>query len=102
MPKRLHGFHHVFQPACTLLTLIVDALRYLELCLHPSSALSAENLFLRKQLALFQDVSLGPRIPLPPASLPVPRQAHRPRLLEHLRVRARPIAACTTTTSWRR
>jgi transposase InsO family protein len=34
---------------------------------------------------------LGPGIPQPPASLPRPRQAHRHRLPEHLRVQARPI-----------
>ena len=48
MLKRLHRLRHVFQLASTLLTLIVNALRYLGLCLHPSSALAAENLFLRK------------------------------------------------------
>ena len=36
-------------------------------------------------------MALGPGIPQPPASLPVPRQAHRHRLPERLRVRARPI-----------
>jgi putative transposase len=35
--------------------------------------------------------ALGPGMPQPPASLPVPRQVHRHRLPEHLRVRARPI-----------
>jgi putative transposase len=61
MLKRLHRFRHVFQLASTLLTLIVDALRYLGLCLHPSSALAAENLFLRKQLALYQERHVKPR-----------------------------------------
>jgi putative transposase len=36
-------------------------------------------------------MSLGPGIPHPPASLPVPRQPHCHRLPEHLRVRACPI-----------
>lgn len=36
-------------------------------------------------------MSLGPGISQPLASLPVPRQAHRHRLAEHLRRRARPI-----------
>jgi hypothetical protein len=53
MLKRLQRFRHLFQLASTLLTLIVDALRYLGLCLCPSPALAAENLFLRKQLALY-------------------------------------------------
>lgn len=65
MRKRLHRFRHVFQLASTLLTLlltlIVDALRYLGLCLHPSSALAAENLFLRQPLALSQERHVKPR-----------------------------------------
>jgi putative transposase len=61
MLKRLHRFRHVFQLASMLLTLIVDALRYLGLCLHPSPALAAENLFLRKQLALYQERNVKPR-----------------------------------------
>ena len=61
MQKRLHRFRHVFQLASMLLTLIVDALRYLDLCLHPSPALAAENLFLRKQLALYQERKVTPR-----------------------------------------
>ena len=36
-------------------------------------------------------MSLGPGIPQPPASLPVPRQAHRHRLPAHLHAVARPI-----------
>jgi putative transposase len=36
-------------------------------------------------------MSLGPGIPQPPVSLPVPRPAHRHQLLKHLRVRARLI-----------
>jgi transposase InsO family protein len=36
-------------------------------------------------------MSLGPGIPQPPPSLPVPRQVHRHRLPEHLRVVAHPI-----------
>jgi putative transposase len=36
-------------------------------------------------------MSLGPGIPQPPASLPVPRQTHRHRLPAHLHVVARPI-----------
>jgi hypothetical protein len=39
--------------AYTLLILLVDAVRFLLLCLRPSPALAAENLFLRKQLALY-------------------------------------------------
>jgi transposase InsO family protein len=38
-----------------LLMLLLDALRFLLLCLRPTPALAAENRFLRKQLALYQE-----------------------------------------------
>jgi hypothetical protein len=41
--------------AMLLLTLLVDALRFIGLCLRPCPALAAANLFLRKQLALCQE-----------------------------------------------
>jgi putative transposase len=44
-----------------LWTLLVDGLRYLLLCLPPSRELAAENLFLRKQLALYQEREVKPR-----------------------------------------
>jgi transposase InsO family protein len=44
-----------------LLSFIVDAVCYLGLCLRLSPALAAENLFLRKQLALYQDGQVKPR-----------------------------------------
>jgi putative transposase len=47
--------------ACTLLILLVDAVRFLLLCLRHSPALAAENLFLRKQLALYQERHVKPR-----------------------------------------
>jgi transposase InsO family protein len=46
---------HVCQLAAMLLRLVIDAVRYLGLCLRPSPSLAAENLFLRKQLALYQE-----------------------------------------------
>jgi putative transposase len=46
---------------CTLLMLLMDAWRFLLLCLRPSPALAAENLFLRKQLALYQERHIKPR-----------------------------------------
>ena len=49
------------EPIAMLLSLIADALRYLGLCLRPSPALAAENLFLRKQLALYQERQVKPR-----------------------------------------
>jgi hypothetical protein len=44
-----------------LLALMCDAGRFLLLCLRPSPALAAENLFLRKQLALYQERHTAPR-----------------------------------------
>jgi hypothetical protein len=52
---------HICQLATMLLSLIIDALCYLGLCLRPSPALAAENLFLRKQLALYQALQAKPR-----------------------------------------
>jgi putative transposase len=46
---------------CTLLMLLRDAWRFLLLCLCPSPALAAENLFLRQQLALYQERQIKPR-----------------------------------------
>jgi putative transposase len=47
--------------ACTLLMLLGEAWRFLLLCLRPRSALAAENLFLRKQLALYQERHVTPQ-----------------------------------------
>jgi hypothetical protein len=41
-------FRHVREPVAMLLVLIADTVRYVGLCLRPSPALAAENLFLRK------------------------------------------------------
>jgi hypothetical protein len=46
--------------ACTLLRLLGDVGRFLLLCLRPSHTLAAENLFLRKQLALYQERGVKP------------------------------------------
>jgi putative transposase len=54
-------FRRVREQATMLLSLIADAVRYLGLCLRPSPALAAENLFLRKQLALYQERQVKPR-----------------------------------------
>jgi hypothetical protein len=48
-------FRHLLQLAVMLLTLVIDALRFLGLCVRPSPRLAAGNLFLRKQLALYQE-----------------------------------------------
>src|SRR5712691_10015523 len=58
VPRMLH---HLVQLTCTLLTLLVDAAHFLWLCLHSPTALAAENLFLRKQLALYQERHVTPR-----------------------------------------
>jgi integrase-like protein len=53
-----------FMPlAGMLLMCLMDAWRFLLLCLRPSPALAAENLFLRKQLALYQERQIKPRRP---------------------------------------
>jgi putative transposase len=46
---------------CLLLTLLGDVAHFLWLCLRPPAALAAENLFLRKQLALYQAHHVKPR-----------------------------------------
>jgi len=53
--------HHVRHVAGLLLALGVDVVRFLRLCLRPSTALAAEHLFLRKQLALYQKRHVKPR-----------------------------------------
>ena len=64
-----HWFRPSLQLAETLLPLLVEALRSLLLCLRPATALAAENLFLRKQLALYQERHIKPRrATKPPAS----------------------------------
>ena len=52
---------HVMHCAYTLLTLLGDAARFLRLSLRSPTALAAENLFLRKQLALYQERHVTPR-----------------------------------------
>ena len=54
-------FRHVRELVAMFLVLIADAVRYVGLCLRPSPALAAENLFLRKQLALYQERQVKPR-----------------------------------------
>jgi hypothetical protein len=52
--------HHIRQLTGLLLKLSVDAWRFLILCLRPAPALAAENLFLRKQLALYEEWQVKP------------------------------------------
>ena len=61
MTRYTRLLHHVLHLAGTLLTLLVDVVRFLRLCLHPAPGLAAENLFLRKQLAFYQERHVTPR-----------------------------------------
>jgi putative transposase len=61
MRRFMYPLRFLIRLACTLLTLLVDVVRFLRLCLRPSPALAAENLFLRKQLALYQERHVKPR-----------------------------------------
>jgi hypothetical protein len=51
----------LLQGAGMLCTLLLDATDFLLLCLRPQAALAAENLFLRRQLALYQESRVTPR-----------------------------------------
>jgi len=59
--------HYVWHLTGTLLLLLVDIVRLLRLCLRPSPVLAAENLFLRKQLAFYQERHVKPRRATPAA-----------------------------------
>jgi putative transposase len=61
MLRVLRSLHHLVQLTCALLTLLVDAACFLRLGLRSPAALAAENLFLRKQLALYQERHVTPR-----------------------------------------
>ena len=56
--RLLHNMSHL---TGTLLTLLADVIHFLRLCLCPSAVLAAENLFLRQQLALYQERHVPPR-----------------------------------------
>jgi putative transposase len=53
--------HNLGEMTYTLLVFLLDAARFLVLCLRPAPALAAENLFLRKQLAQYQERQVNPR-----------------------------------------
>jgi putative transposase len=57
--------HHLIQLAGTRLTLLVNALRYVGFCRRSPATLAAENLFLRKQLALYRERDVKPRRAIP-------------------------------------
>ena len=52
---------NLIQMASTLLALFIDVWRFLVLCLWLAAALAAENLFLRKLLAQYQERQVKPR-----------------------------------------
>jgi putative transposase len=52
--------HHLVQLVYVLLVLLGNAARFVLLCLRPPAALAAEHLFLRKQLALYQERHVKP------------------------------------------
>jgi hypothetical protein len=74
MAKFPHWLCHLQQLAGTLLTVLVDVLRYVALCLHSPAALAAENLFLRKHLLVLRGnfcAHAGPgSVPCPCGVLP--------------------------------
>jgi putative transposase len=47
----------------TIIALLGDLVTFFWLTLHPQSVLAAENLFLRKQLAMFQERKVKPHRP---------------------------------------
>src|SRR5215813_13620962 len=60
--RRFRSFiHNLGEMTSTLLVVLLDAARFLMLCLRPAPALAAENLFLRKQLAQYQERQVKPR-----------------------------------------
>ena len=61
MRTRLSLLSNFAQAASTLPMLLVDTLHFLRLCLRSPTALAAENLFLRKQLALYQERQVKPQ-----------------------------------------
>jgi transposase InsO family protein len=60
---------HLRQFICTLLMLLGDSGRYLMYRWRAPAALAAENLFLRKQLALYQERQIKPRRAIPATRL---------------------------------
>ena len=61
MTRYTRLLHHVLHLVGTLLTLLIDVVRFLRLCLRPTPVLAAENLFLRKQLTFYQERHVTPR-----------------------------------------
>jgi len=60
MTHLMRMIRHLGQFIFTLPMLLADGLRYFGLCLRSPTALAAENLFFRKQLALYRERSITP------------------------------------------
>jgi len=69
MIRLMRFIHHLGQFICTLLMLLGDSGRYLMHRLRAPAALAAENLFLRKQLALYRERGIKPRRATPATRL---------------------------------
>src|SRR5262252_4740362 len=65
MPK----VDRLFRLLLTIFDLLLDALRFIRLNLQPRCTLAAEDLFLRKQLALYLERQVEPRRPRAAAKL---------------------------------
>ncbi|HSF30630.1 MAG TPA: hypothetical protein VLK82_09205 [Candidatus Tectomicrobia bacterium] len=61
MARYTHRLRTLMPLMGMLLTPLGDGLRFLYLCLRSSPALAAEDLFLRKQLALYQERHVKPK-----------------------------------------
>jgi putative transposase len=61
MPTLASLLRHLRQVTCMLRMFLVDATRFFGLCLRPPVALVVENLFLHKQLALYQERPVKPQ-----------------------------------------
>jgi len=69
MTRLMHFIRHLGQFICTLLMLLGDAGRYLMCRWRAPAVLAAENLFLRKQLALYRERGIKPRCATPATRL---------------------------------
>ena len=68
MTRYTRLLYHVLHLVGTLLTLLIDVVRFLRFCLRPDPVLAAENLFLRKQLAFYRSatshLAVSPMLPV--------------------------------------
>jgi transposase InsO family protein len=61
MTQCLHYLRHLWLLVSTLLLRLDDTIQFLQVCVRSRTVLAAENLFLRKQLALYQERKVKPR-----------------------------------------